>query len=319
MKKIFFMMIVLFAGLITNNSHAQATHKLPSMYVEKSIGNERILRFSQIKDSKYEILRKFNTHQDLFFIYTWNAIGKLIEKINKECGIRIYFARYSFCGDQGFPSETEPKKVILLFAKESTDGSAPEEYYFLNDKKADNKVYEVSKECGEDWIKDYENHVLPELLITLIPSEKDIDNEYPAGSKSYSDTKSIYFTKEMIKEAFVDEQGYDHKIKGSPLIISAFKVSFSAYGVNGNGRIAKKDVYKNRLFVQFDYMYNPGTGNEVFYLDDMDDFKQRYDLTFPKQEGQLKEAKDKVDEKKGINNGQLCPTHCPSSAPCDKK
>lgn len=319
MKKTCFILMVGLAALIAPGlCQAQTPPPLPAMYVEKNTGNERIMRFSQIPNSKYQQLSKLNSYQDLFFIYTRNAMDQLVQLVNRDKGVRIYFARYNKCDGSSLPTEIEENKVIVLFASESKDPKAtPSKYYFLNEKGADDRVYEVSQACGEAWIYDYGKNVLPELLNTLTPGDRDNIDPYVPGV--YSDSKSIFFTAAMFKEAFVDEEKYDHKIGGVPLTISAFKLSFSAYDAKGNGG-AGMDVYRNRLFIQFDYMHNPGTGNEVFHLDDLDDFKDR---PKPAKMQQQKQGKKSGKNKKGgkkehlfsLDNGQLCPTHCPPPPP----
>lgn len=291
------------------------------MYVEKNVGNERIMRFSQIPNSKYQALRKLNGYQDLFFIYTRKAIESLIQKINKDSGICIYFARYTTCDYPHLPPAVEEGKVILLFATQSADSSAPKSYYFLNDKGVDDKNYEVSKVCGEAWIADYEKNVLPELSGTLIPN--DADNIDPRKPGVYTDTKSIIFTVGMIKSAFIDEAGYEHKTQfngvDTLLTISAYKLSFSDYGPKGNGGTGKQ-FYRQRLFIQFDYMFKYGDNNEVFYLDDMADFSRRSKpskMMHQQTEKKLANKKKPMTKERAftLDNGQLCPTHCPTKPP----
>ena len=76
--------------------------------------------------------------------------------------------------------------------------------------------------------------------------------------------------------------------------ITGYKISFSAFPKNGNGRI-KRPFYKERLFIQFDYLYDLNGNEEILYLDGQDDYCCRKRLT----------------SNKGLDNGQLCPTNCP--------
>ncbi len=322
MKKLMFLFSIVLIT-VSINSYGQR-EALPRMFVEKNTGIKRILQFSQVSNSKFRILEKTNGYQDLFLIYSKKAVNDLLTMFREKQvpEVRIYFAKYTPCDGTVLPTAIEEDKVILLFAADTKD-QLPAEYYFLNEKGSDDKIYTVSKECGENWRWNYENNVLPELLPTI--NQNDSDNIDPKNNDQISDTKSILYSFNSLEEAITKEEGYTHKLNGKKIYISAYQFSFSAYDAKGNGYEGSDDVYKKRMLVQIDYMYDPGTGNEVFYLDDLDSFSLRSKPAQKSQKAASKKMKTiakKHPSKENIfalNNGQLCPTHCPPPPPPPQK
>ena len=91
---------------------------LPLMFVNKDDGIKRILEFTYPPVSKFGILNAVNVEQDIHLIFSATAMDVLLGKINKNDGIRIFFARYSPCTESPLPAAIKPGKLILLFATE---------------------------------------------------------------------------------------------------------------------------------------------------------------------------------------------------------
>ena len=312
MKKMFIIqMVFIVFTCIPINMYAQVCAPIPVMFVNKNVGNERNIEFFKALPSKYEILTAANGKQDLVLNFTRKAIDDLFTKINIKAGlgIRIYFARYKLCAQSSLPNSIVSNQLILLFSTEY-EKIAPAVYFFINSN--DNTIYTVTTACARDWINDYDAVNEPGLRQTV--DKADTYNEDPHSSAGYSDTKSIFYTYDNIKAAFENEEKYQHS-KG--IEINAFQVSFSAYTKKGNDR---KPYYKNRLFLQFDYVYGLKGKNEVLYLEDQEDFDCRIDATLINQKFGIKrlskEEIKKLSRKEKISlisldNGQLCPTYCP--------
>jgi hypothetical protein len=288
---------------------------LPAMYVYKSIANERMVEFSSFPNSKFEILKNVNGKQDLYLIYTRNAIDNLLREINKEYGIRVYFARYARYEGSPLPKEIEDCSLVLLFATEFKDSSKPKEYFFLNHKANDDNLYKVLPKDAEEWIIDYNINVQRELRKGLIANDK--DNLDPYDNRGiYYDTKSIFYSKENIDAAFKDEVIYQRNKHG--IDINAYKLSFSSYTAGGD----ENEHFKNRLLLQFDYLYG---SNKILDLEKQDEFACRDSLRVEKFNRSVNKAGAKkavVKSQKmlskelsktlfALDNGQLCPTNCP--------
>ncbi len=302
---------------------------LPQMFVDKATTNYRIMQFSNIEGSKYEALRKQNGYQDLFFIYSNTAVKNLLDYVKVEKGIRIYIALYNAsCDKNNLPNSIEDNKVILLFSP-GYNLSKPktERFYFINDKEKNNSIIEVDKDCAQNWIDSYNESDQNVLLPTLL--HNDPGNRHPDRANEFSDTRSIFFPLDSLKEATIVEEGYSHKIRGQEIKITGYKFSFSAYDSLGTVHNRTDTLYKNRLLLQFDYMYGPAT-KHVFYLDDLDNFENRLTKALIKRQrifgNILKKEKykfisdaevkvmplsKKIETLKLIDNGQLCPTYCP--------
>ncbi|MGG9959983.1 hypothetical protein [Ferruginibacter sp. SUN106] len=288
---------------------------IPEMFVDKVAGNERIFEFSSTIPSKYQILVDKNGSQPLFYIFTRKAMDDLISKINNHLGIRVYFARYSPCTGTTLPASVASGTMILLFATEF-ETSKPTDFYFLNNN--DDMLYPVSAQCAHDWIANFSTENQPGLKTMLDKTAKEnADATSPGG---YSDTKSIFYTWKQIVEAFTKEEKYQQSPSRGKNI-SAYKISLSTFGKDGSG---SKPVYKNRLFIQFDYLVDAGQTKEVFYLEDQPDYDCRLDASL-RTKGRSMKAFTPYDLKKMtraqkravliLDNGQLCPTFCPIIEP----
>lgn len=285
---------------------------IPAMYVLKADALERIVQFSGFPNSKFHLLEGLNKTQDLSLIYTRVAVDKLLRKINVDSGIRIYFARYCKYEKDPLPDEIEDGKVILLFATQPRGNAKPTEYYFLNDKRNDNNIYPIGERDANEWIIDYNINVQKVLRQTLIPGDT---NNIDKGDKRFPyDTKSIFYSKADIEEAFKNEVEFQRRYYG--IDINAYKVSFSSYTPAGdnNGK------YKNRLLLQFDYLYDSNTvlnqeAQEYFWcrasLREKKLIKQFGSKTIDEKTKKLIQPNGIVLTFTAIDNGQLCPTHCP--------
>ena len=304
---------------------------LPKMFVDKATTNYRIMQFSNIEGSKYEALRKQNGYQDLFFIYSNIAIKNLLDLIKaEEKGIRIYIALYNAsCDKNNLPNSIEDNKVILLFSP-GYNLSKPktERFYFINDKEKNNLIIEVDKDCAQNWIDSYNESDQNVLLPTLL--HNDPGNRHPDRINEFSDTRSIFFPLDSLKAATIDEEKNVHILRGKKIDITGYKFSFSAYDSLGTVRNATDTLYRNRLLLQFDYMYTIGDKKHTFYLDDLKGFEDRVTTSLIKRKQQFNIAlrkekykllsdeyikkmtlNKKIETLMLIDNGQLCPTYCP--------
>lgn len=286
---------------------------LPRMFVYSKDGAERTKAFL---DLKYQSLKKINGRQDLTLRYPVEAMKNLIKEINKEEGIRIYLAKYSWYRNSPLPENIESGQLILLFATEHSDESKPKDYYFINPVADDNLPYKVNATDAQDWINDYNSNVQKELRRGLLDNDSNnVDRYDPKGT--FSDTKSIFYQKQNIDEAFTTEIQYQKEKHNFE--VKTFLVSYSAYTRRGN----EKGKFVNRLLLQFDYLNaNNDTLNHQNQLDFLCREAKWLERRNTEEAESNKKAKDikragaadrnkKLERIKKIDNGQLCPTNCP--------
>ncbi|RZM07284.1 MAG: hypothetical protein EOO88_52040, partial [Pedobacter sp.] len=245
---------------------------LPAMYVKEDVSEQYKQEFQKAGVSKYQLLQSLNCNPDIESIFTRKAVDDLLTSINKEDGIRIYFAQYSNCAGSVLPASVNNGKLIVLFATEHSATGATA-YYFLNQR--DDHVYPVAKQCGDKWVADYKSKILPVLASTIQPNDPDnIDPTMPATPKLYTDTKSIFFKAINITEAFTKEPAYQASRK-QPVNIVGYKLVLSAYTATGNPNDGNK--FKQRLFIQFDYLVDKGNGWESLNLEEQEEYICRRD------------------------------------------
>jgi hypothetical protein len=300
MKKIYLMVLLAFsAGQIIM---AQCTDVIPltTMFVDKNTNNQRAAEFLTAIPSKYEKLSAVNGKQDIVINYTQKAMEKLFKAINTtdgdDSGIRVYFARYNACLDNALPDPVKENQLIVLFTKE-VKKSAPRNYFFINAN--DDALYYVDSVCAEKWIRDFIKKNQPGLRTTINDVPENADATSPVG---YSDTKSIFFRKGQIDSSFNKEEEYQLRKHG--IRIKGYQLLFSAYSNEGDER----GRHKNRLHIQFNYLYDREGKTEILFLDDQEDYGCR-------REASEKAVQIAAPKKMLINNGQLCPTHCPPKPP----
>lgn len=290
---------------------------LPEMYMLRDNGKMLIKEFSDDtnKKSKNSWIKELgiikNPSESL--IYNWKAFNNLAHKVANYDTMRIYFAVYHECNIPSFP-KVAANKLILLFSPELPTRSK-QKFFFINEK--DNRLFEIPDNCAKSWIEYFEIAAQKALRKTV--DSTDPDNVDSTVADMYSDTKSISYSKQDFEDAFIKEQVWQTNQHKTP--ITAIKVDLSAF--TSKGRDVKpnehdQQIYKNRLFLQFNYMRkNVATGvDEPFDLQDQtDDFNCRLTLKLkkiPQFKNQLENMT--LNEKLKIysnDNGLLCPTHCP--------
>lgn len=313
MKRKLFITVVLVAFSVFCELFAQCAGDiiaLPTMFVDKKTTIARAEEFYMAMPSKFDKLSEVNYKQDIFINYTQKAISRLFDILNKEpgsIGIRIYFARYNICDDSPLPASVKESQLILLFASEFEE-TPPKDYFFINGN--DDALYPVSSKCAEKWINNYMQKNQPGLRATIEASDTDNEDETPV---KFSDTKSIFYRKDQVDSAFKKEEAYQlakHQIK-----IAGYQLVFSAYTSEGD----ESGHFKNRLFVQFNYLYNLDGRNKILYLDEQEDYtcRKRVSQRWGIEKMDKKKTTSENGEQKSmfINNGQLCPTHCPPPPP----
>lgn len=301
MKKIYLMALLAFSAGQTITAQCTGAESLPSMFVYKNTTKQRTAEFLTAIPSKYEKLLAVNGKQDIAINYTQKAMEKLFKAINttdgEDSGIRVYFARYNVCPDNTLPDPVKENQLVLLFTKE-VKKTAPRNYFFINAN--DDALYYVDSICAEKWIRDFIKKNQPGLRTTI--DSADEENRDITSRDGYSDTKSIFFRKGQIDSAFNREEKYQlekHRIR-----IKGYQMLFSAYSNEGDER----GRHKNRLHIQFNYLYDREGKTEILFLDDQEDYGCR-------REASEKAVQTAAPKKMLINNGQLCPTHCPPKPP----
>ena len=260
------------------------TPKLPEMFVSRYLTDKRINEFSHPTFSnpvisKAKAIKFLLSNENFVFEYTQMAMKSLFKEIIKTdaAGIRIYFALFNGCTDSPLP--ITGTQIIVLYTA-SYPSIAPDKYYFVNTN--DDKLYEVSKACGETWRNSYETIVLPLLRQTINAADPD-DMDAPGV---FTDTKSIFFEKKPILDAFENEEEYQcckHSIQ-----ISGYRMSFSAYTEKGN----YENKNKKRLHLQYEYLYKKAGKKYRLLQETQSDYNQRHNPIHK------------------LNNGQLCPVNC---------
>lgn len=287
---------------------------LPEMHVKKEsaiLWMNEFYKYRFLRGSKYAKLTKHNRNfirnGNEAFVFTFNAITNLLNKIPGS-EVRVHLARFNE-KDRTDITGIQSNTVVLLFA--SDPGLNPDKYYLINN--GNDQPYEIEKDKAEAWINSYKTKNIRYLRGTI--RRRHLDN-YPDGIKvrsGLSDTQSILYDKQKMKQAFIDER--DYQIKYHSVTLEAFRVVFSAY--TPEGRIPTKDdtsINRRRLFIQFDYMEKKADGSfSTFYLDDQDDYDCRYCKSNPDncKNGISKLSIQQKEMEKSVDNGQLCPTNCP--------
>ncbi|MBL0356521.1 MAG: hypothetical protein IPP72_06305 [Chitinophagaceae bacterium] len=297
---------------------------LPDMFITKAKGAELLDEFSKdrlFNKSKYSRIKDINIlkSSSFSFVFRWTAFNDLVHIVPGYDSMRIHFAVYHECNIDHFPSIEGPK-LVLLFSPEVA-GNNPQRFYFISGK--DGTIHEVPLKCAKSWISDFETFVQVELRKTI--DSGDTDNEDQTVNDKFSDTKSIVYAKEKFEEAFIVEQEYQrthHCIE-----ISAIKIDLSAYTNKGRDIKAsdpdQKHVYKKRLLIQFNYLKPNFTSgiDELIDLEEQDDYQSRLDLSLSQINSTDKNLNlstlsiEEKEQKRAIDNGQLCPTHCPPPPP----
>ncbi|MEJ0106719.1 MAG: hypothetical protein WDO19_31060 [Bacteroidota bacterium] len=130
-----------------------------------------------------------------------------------------------------------------------------------------------------------------------------IDSNAPenmVNSKVLSDTRSIFYKYKDFKDFINNERIYQNTNRSTNRLgvkIEAIEVYFASYsnlGIGENERDIPTGDYKNRLFMNFEFIRN----GQIFYIDSAGDFGSR--PRTPMQE-----------HNKGGDHGDLCPKICP--------
>ena len=311
-KKFLRIIILILSFTVLNRLFAQCNDPIPKMFVEKVTAAERTLEYSDNRlfhTSKHARIKKNNiiNLKPFNFIYTWNAMNDLIINKVKKDSIRVYFARFKApCAD--FPDIAD-KSIILLFADE---GPNPPTYYLITN---DDVAHPIKSCDASKWIINFNDINQPELRKTI--SKKDADNHVNSNlSQEFSDTKSILYERKNLLVAFINEK--THQSTYHNIDLAAFGVNLSAYTKKGKKQTTDDPhTDKKRLFVQFEYLKNTLHGFEPFYLDDQ---KEDYNCRLGKNIALYKKNVDlagyesfstkQLEQKRSLDNGQLCPTKC---------
>jgi hypothetical protein len=276
---------------------------LPRMYVVPEDGVVRqneFLRSPFLGRSKYKKLASMNGVQAKSFFFTVKAVSDMLETFvtykTKYEGIRLLFVRYNKAKrpETPFP-ELSNKEVIFLFSPVNSEVEKPDRYFFIND--GDDKVYEVPSDCANNWLGFYENNLL-KLSKTVDPN--DASNQMPNNVPS--DTRGIYYERENFEAAFLTE--YCYQLYRHQITITGYKAVFAAYTKDGRN-ITEDDkyTYKKRLFLQFNYMHQGPSGKDIPL--DLKSLTDDYDCRLAKL------MQNKITGETYLNNGKLCPPHCP--------
>lgn len=296
--------------------------KLPTMFVPKTIAENRISQFTSGTTSKYQQLKVKLANLNASFMYTNAEMNMLLSKIVSADGLRIYFAIYNDCIPYTLPSGVKKNKIILLFSPGYQDSKPDEEKFFFIDEN-DNKdsVYQIDNmDCIRQWTTNYYSDVIQNILRKrLIPNDPDnVDQSIP---DKYFDTKSIFYQKDFLKEAITTEQTYTHVLKtGQKVNIDYFKFSIASFDNVGQfPPDASGHRWRNRLLLNIDYMYKTGTQKNVFHFEDLINFDDRLNQSLASKsnfsdkqlEKLSRKEKLKILRENSLDNGQLCPTYCP--------
>jgi hypothetical protein len=306
MKKNYFFILILFVFANTGKKiYAQCNYNdptilaLPKMFVAKGVSDDMKVEFFS-PPSKYQKLLDKNKYQDIVLSYPKTAFDQLLTKIGIYDEIGVYFARYTSCSGVTMPGNLKENQVIILFAPEKLD-VIPTEYFFINDK--DVNVYNVNRSCAEAWIRNYFDNNQPDLRQTIIDPSY-LDHKDPHSPVGYSDTKAIFYDKKDFKTAFIGEPTYQRAKHG--IDITGYQITFCSNTKRGN---FKKPFNKHRLMILFDYLYDNQT--QVLNIEGQFDYvcrKKKRDAEINSEKKLIVKGKFR---RKGIDNGQLCPTYCP--------
>jgi hypothetical protein len=270
--------------------------------------------------SKKKMLDKANGYQDESLFLSITAFTALINTFENETGytqFEVDFAIYDAASRPNtFPQLDHDNKLILLFYPY---GTSDQNYYFVN---ADVNYYTLPKVIGDKWTQKYVDNCDSKYLTKTI-RKKDSDNYMPK-SNEFSDTRKIFYIPAAIHDAFICEPVYQKKIFPQNEV-TGIQLTFSRYSKKGrftDDPSKTKDVYRKRLFVQFDLTKKGPNGSDVvFYLDtdpdEAQDYQRRRECTIQKVralqgiQGELSvKQKNDLIRMLGLDNGQLCPTVC---------
>ncbi len=282
----------------TNDDDARA---LPKMWVSKDSSKKWIDQLRKPGYSgliKYDYLKNylFNSSPTYFIpaeqIY---FLADRVKKVLQSKGLRITFACF-IATSSNTNIDLEDNQLILLFSPADKDRDYGQTYVIDNS----GQRFIVSKTDKQNWITQYEKTVLPNLTRTIDSKEK--DNDYDGKP---SDTRSIYYEKKRINQAFVEE------IREAKIDFKGFKITLAAYDKNGKRRTNyDTHQYRYRMCLQFDYVRNDET---TFYFEDLPDFCCRLNKWLKDPDNREISAKNPV-----VDNGHLCPANCPKfQAPTD--
>lgn len=273
--------------------------QLPFMYVDTIEGKTRkdeLMHSNFLKSSKYKSLMQASKSQKVSFYLKYNAVENLLDTFRKsyngDSGLRLYFIRYIKRNGRDIIPDSLNNRVLLLWGFVANERSEPDSYYFLNDNKDD--VLPVTRDKAIEYRKNFE--VILRRLNKSV-DKKDQSNLYQG---KLSDTRSIYYDMRYIIQAVDTEYCYQ-KICQNNTIISGFQVFFSSYTKNGRNITRYDDgTYKKRLLIQFSYMTIKDGKIVPLFLEDEPHFECRKIQLFQKLVGETY-----------LNNGKLCPPHCP--------
>ena len=313
MKKIF-LLLVIFSGYVGKSQNPPApvncnvqsnppdSFPIPDMYVEKTKGLGRNAEFAY-KHRAIKLQKHIDIYDQIFF-----PVNPFVKMISHFCNdlhfdsLNIWFAEYPNIPDSFTPPGWQSKLTVLF---NPMKGGVDLGYFTIQDHGSNfHKLPTSPINVGQNWINNYDTDILPILSSTI---SNDRDNEYPKGSRKYSDTRFIGYCGEDWIQLLTEINYQNNVVYNDPSYVTGIEVLFSAYDQNGDDE--KMPRYRYRMIAQFDFTTNKNGQDGLFFIDDQIDFlKIRKSKKFIC--GQQFQSNYKDNKGFGIDNGQLCPTVC---------
>ncbi len=225
------------------------TGQIPRIWVEKGLSRSRREHFMDVKFSGY--VRTTNKHDVTYVFYHALIFKGFLNFISATDGVRIYLASYP---DEG-PADLVPPglggMMTFIFAPvnqiaNTNHFSDQGTYYILN---PGAQYRRIDKDVASAWVRNFQSSKLG--IYTVLSNLAD------------SDTKSVLFTKEQLRELF-DEMTCQNA--------SGIRLYLSSYLPNDPDARSSRH---RRTTIQFMFTETVNGSQEDFYIDDRPGFPQR--------------------------------------------
>jgi hypothetical protein len=271
---------------------------VPRMWVDykQGIGYEaNFVNLQNVQLSSY--LR--NHHQgtqdtkSVFFpIASFRKMLEYFESLGNYSWLHVYIASYGGSGTGPVPAGYE-NKLTLLFAP-SPDNQYDQTFYSITpsgnfDPKSDSCVIKNSS-----WIDNYSIKMNTALINNLVDTPDNYDR-----SGHFSDTRRIEYDRNDICQLFTE---FNYQKQNNNIDVTGIEALFSSFPNTGR---PKDLLFKNRIFVLFEFTQNINGKNIVFYIDEQTGFDKRKK---PIQTYPITAMKVYMTS---VDNGHLCPPNCP--------
>lgn len=286
------------AATVNSSSNPADPPRVPKMWLPKAISTQRAKDYDPIRKKLFTDGGIIETSSLLYQTGAFRDMLKHFETLSYD-SLDVLFA-------------IEKKRLTLIYRP--VNKTKVLGYYILPDgAKAFDPALgknQITKAEAKILTDVYENESSNKSVMTILKGfldpNDDFNRPYQDPQSNYLNTLSIRYDREALDE-FISEIPYQEGARQEK--VTGIKAMFCSVGPSGYTEGTYPGTHKNRLMVVFEFTRKKGANDhDIFYIEDTPGFGQR--------ERPVPNKAIKFGWKLaliGMDNGQLCPAHCPDS------